>query len=65
MYKKKSYSELCTVNSEPSFERTWLLMNSLKYQTNFLVPSFLAIKTLIKNLGLTNIIFNKFLMISN
>ena len=30
-----------------------------------MVPSFLAMKTLIKNLGLTNTAFNEFLVISN
>ena len=30
-----------------------------------MVPSFLTVKTLIQNLGLTNTPFNKFLIISN
>ena len=32
---------------------------------NLLIPSFLAMKTLIQNLGLANTFFNKFLIISN
>ena len=40
-------------------------MNSLIYQTNLSVPSFLTMKTLIMNLGLTNTAFTEFLMISN